>query len=236
MKINIKLFFFVSIATIFIETNAQNVEVFADVEVGVSFSDSLRDYHGELANQIPFDNVKTTDDFSYNYGFSIGVRLFQRGSVFLSNKVSGAKSSVSDFSGFFRLTNELKAYTFGLEYEFFILDWDKSKLNFALRGMITPSTLILKFENRILNSTQNETFEFGSLDLGGAVGLNYNYMLSFITLRAHLDLNLYDGGDLTLKGDDSDSFLTNQNGNKVTTGWSGINVGIGVLIPLSKKN
>lgn len=235
MKTSLKFLLVGCISLVFLNAKAQSFEVFGDVEGGVPFSNSLREFHEELANQIPFDNVKTTDDFSYNYGFTVGVRLYQKASVFFSNKVSGAKSSVADFSGFLRLTNELRGYTFGLEYEFFIVEFNKSKLNLGVRGMITPSTLILKSESRILNSSEDDTIEFKSLDFGGAVGLNYEYVLGFVTLRAHLDLSLYAGGDITLRDDDSGGFLTNQGGGKVTTGWSGINAGIGVLIPLSKK-
>ena len=234
MKLNQITLFSVFILTLFSEINAQGFEVFVDFESGIPLSSSLKNFHEELANQIPFENVETTDNFNYNYGFAIGLRINRNASIFFSNRVSGAKSSVADFSGFIRLTNELNGYTFGLEYEFFIMELGKTNLNLGIKGLVTPSSLTLISESRILNETQSESLEFRSLDFGGAVGVNFEYSIGFIILRAHLDLNVYIGGKLTAKDEDSGGFLTNQMGNKVTTGWTGITGGIGLIVPLSR--
>ena len=234
MKLNQITLFFVFILTLFSQIKAQNIEVFADFEAGIPLSSSLKNFHEELVSQIAFENFKTKDNFNYNYGFTIGLRINSKASVFFSNKVSGAKSSVADYSGFVRLSNELNGYTFGLEYEIFLIESEKTKLNLGLKGLVTPSSLILTSESRILNVTQSESLEFRSLDFGGAVGINYEYSIGFITLRAHLDLNVYIGGKLTLKDDDSGGFLTDQSGNKVTTSWTGLTGGIGLIVPLYK--
>ncbi len=215
-------------------TKAQELEVFANLEGGIPFSSSLKDFHEELANQITIESFETTDNFGYNYGFTVGFRFNQNASVFFNNRVSGAKTSVADFSGFIRLTNELSGYTFGLEYEIMFREFDKSKLNLGIKGLVTPSKLTLTSESNIQNEVQSESLEFNSLDFGGALGLNYEYSLGFFTLRAHLDVNIYLGGKLTLEDDDSGGFLTDQNGDKVTTSWTGLAGGLGILIPLSK--
>ncbi len=234
MKLTYKTLFTIFAFTLFAKINAQEFDVFVDFEAGLPLSSSLKDFHEELANQIQFENVETTGNFSYNYGFTAGFRFNRNASVFFSNRVSGAKSSVADFSGFIRLTNELKGYTFGLEYEILIRDLKKAILNLGLKGFITPSNLTLTTESSILNIVQEESLKFKSLDFGGALGINYEYSLNFISLRAHLDLNIYLGGKLSLKEDDSGGFLTDQSGNKVTTGWTGLSGGIGFLIPLSR--
>lgn len=235
MKLTFTTLFYAFILVMFSNAHAQKFEVFTDFEVGLPLSSSLKNFHDELANQIPFENVKTTDGFDYNYGFTIGFRFHEKASIFFNNRVSGAKSSVADYSGFFRLTNELNGYTFGLEYEFLIKEFKKGHLNLGLKGLITSSTLVLTTESKILYTVESESLEFKSLDFGGALGINYEYSLNFITLRAHLDLNVYIGGKMTFKDDDSGAYLTDQNGDKLTTGWTGLIGGIGVIVPLSKK-
>lgn len=232
MKLSYLLLIFA--LTLFSKTNAQDFEIFTDFDTGVPLDNSLKDFHKGLANQIPFKNIETTGKFGYNYGFTVGLRIDRKASIFFSNKVSGAKSSVADFSGFIRLTNELNGSTFGLEYEISLTTFKKSNLNLGIKSLVTPSRLILTSESKILNEEQSDSFEFRSLDFGGALGLNYEYSIGFMTLRAHLDVNVYVGGKLTLKGDNSDGFLTDQNGNKVTTSWTGFNGGIGLIIPLNK--
>jgi hypothetical protein len=234
MKLTFPTLFSVFILAMFSNANAQEFEVFANLEAGLPLSNSLRNFHEELASQIPYENVKTTDDFNYNYGFTIGLRFNEKASIFFNNRVSGAKSSVADYSGFIRLTNELNGYTFGLEYEILLKELKKGNLNLGFKGLITSSNLILTTESKILYTVDSESLEFKSLDFGGALGINYEYALSFITLRAHLDLNIYLGGKLALKDDDSGAFLTDQSGNKLTTGWTGLTAGIGVIIPLSR--
>lgn len=220
--------------TMFSRLEAQEIELFADFEAGIPISNSLKNFHEELASQITFENWETTEKFDYNYGFSIGFRYNKNASVFFSNKVSGAKTSVADYSGYLRLTNELKGYTFGLGYEIMLREFQNGNLSLGLKTLVTPSSLTLISESEIMNTTQKDSLEFKSLDFGGALGINYEYSLNFITLRAHLDLNIYLGGKLKLKDDNSGAYLQDQNGNKVTTGWTGLLGGIGIIVPLSK--
>lgn len=63
--------------------------------------------------------------------------------------------------------------------------------------------------------------------------ITYEYPLKFMVLRAYLDLDIYVGGKMKLEEDNSnDGYLMTNNGEKVTTGWSGFNTGIGIVIPL----
>lgn len=213
---------------------SQEFEFYASAEGGLPLSNSLKEFHDGLADQIQLDNVETTGNFGYNYGFTVGFRINKNASMFFTNRVAGSKSSVADFSGFIRLTNELKGYTFGLEYEITLQQFKQGKLNVGFKGMVTPSTLTLATASEIGNQITSESLDFRSLDFGGAVGLNYEYDMNFIVLRAHLDINAFYGGKLSLKGDDSGGFLTDNNGNKVTTGWTGFTGGIGFLVPLAK--
>jgi hypothetical protein len=215
--------------------HAQKVEVFSDLNFGIPIMTSLKDFHNELSNQVPFENFKTTDNFNYYYGFTAGVRINRKISVFFSNKVTGAKSSVADYSGYVRLTNELKGYTFGGKYEIILKQFTKGNLLLGFKGLLTNSRLTTKSESEISNVTQNSEIDFKSLDFGAGVGVTYEYPLKFMILRANLDLDVSVGGDLKLEENNpKDGYLMTQNGKRVTTGWSGINAGLGVAIPIFK--
>lgn len=213
---------------------AQKIEFFSDLNFGIPFNSSLKDFHNELADQVPFENFETTDNFKYNYGFTTGLRYNRKISIFFSNKVSGAKSSVADYSGYIRLTNELKGYTFGAKYEINIRQYTKGNLLLGFKGLLTSSQLNLKTEAKILNATDSDRIDFNSLDFGVGVGMTYEYPLKYIILRAYVDFDVYVGGKLKFKDDPEDKYLTNKNGEKVTTEWTGFNTGIGIAIPIIK--
>lgn len=217
-----------------ITIQAQKFEFFSDLNLGIPSNSSLKDFHNELADQVPYENFKTTDNFNYNYGFTTGVRFNRKISVFLSNKVSGAKSSVADYSGYIRLTNELKGYTFGAKYEIIINQYTKGNLLLGFKGLVTSSSLSLKTESKILYTTESGEIDFKSLDFGVGTGITYEYPLNFMVLRAYLDLDIYVGGKLKLEDNSNDGYLMTNNGKKVTTGWSGFNAGIGIAIPIVK--
>jgi hypothetical protein len=213
---------------------AQKFEFFTDLNLGIPSNSSLKDFHKELTDQVPYENFKTTDNFKYNYGFTTGVRFNRKISAFFSNKVSGAKSSVADYSGYIRLTNELKGYTFGAKYEIIINQYTKGNLLLGFKGVVTNSSLSLKTESKILGTTESSGIEFKSLDFGVGSGITYEYPLNFMVLRAYLDLDIYVGGKLKLEDSSNDGYLMTNNGKKVTTGWSGFNAGIGIAIPIVK--
>ena len=214
---------------------AQKLEFFTDLNFGIPLNSSLKDFHNELANQVPFENFETTDNFKYNYGFTAGMRFNRKISIFFSNKVSGAKSSVADYSGYIRLTNELKGNTLGAKYEIIINQYTKGNLLLGFKGLVTSSSLSLKTESKIGDTTESSGIDFKSLDFGAGVGINYEYPLKFMVLRAYLDLDIYFGGKIKLEEDNSnDGYLMTNDGEKVTTGWSGFNAGIGIAIPIVK--
>lgn len=213
---------------------AQKFEFFSDLNFGIPSNSSLKEFQNELTDQVPYENFKTTDNFKYNYGFTTGVRFNRKISAFFSNKVSGAKSSVADYSGYIRLTNELKGYTFGAKYELIINQYTKGNLLLGFKALLTSSSLSLKTESKILNTTESSGIDFKSLDFGVGTGITYEYPLNFMVLRAYLDLDIYVGGKLKLEDNSNDGYLMTNNGKKVTTGWSGFNAGIGIAIPIVK--
>lgn len=224
------LFFIISLFA-----KSQKVELFYDFNFGILEAFSLRSFHSDLANQVTIDNFETTDNFYYYYGFTVGVRVFNRASLYFNNRVSGAKTSLADYSGYIRLTNELKANTYGFRYEFYRKQLSKGNIHIGAKGFIINSKLILKTEAEVNNETDDDKIEFKSLDFGVGAGISYEYPFKYLILKAYLDLDLVYGGKIKLIEDNlDDGYLMDESGNKVNTGWSGFNAGIGISIPLSK--
>ena len=213
---------------------AQESGINLDFNFGTSPTTPLRDFHKSLAEQVIVDNFKTTDNFYYNYGFSAGVTFGKsHSSIFYANRVSGAKSSVADFSGHIRLTNELKGHTFGYKYYLPIGAKPESNLYVQFKALATFSSFDISTDSSITGIPYADGLAFKSIDYGLGTGILYEYPLSFIVFRAYLDLDIYYGGKLKLKENNPDGgFLLDENNNQLRTGWSGISLGLGVTIPL----
>ncbi|WP_299627850.1 hypothetical protein [uncultured Tenacibaculum sp.] len=212
----------------------QKLELTSDFNYGFLTNQSLKDFHQELTDDIPLNGVQITDHFNSNYGFSFGVKVNSINTTFFySHKVSGAKSSYSDFSGFIRLTNEVKGSTIGGMYEKSISEIGKGDLLLGAKGLITFSNLELINESRISNMVINEKFNFNSVDFGAGILLTYKVPISFFYLRAFVGFDAYFSGKLKFE-DIPEAHLLDSNGNEVTSDWTGITTGIGFSIPIMK--
>ncbi|MHB0755044.1 hypothetical protein [Polaribacter sp. M15] len=205
----------------------QKVELFFDVNGGILTNLPLRKFHNELADDIQFNGIKTTDNFNYNYGFSVGFKVNSiNTSFFFSQKVAGSKSSLADYSGFVSLTNEIKGNTFGAYYEKEIKKIGKGQLLLGIKGVITFSDLTLSNKNSIITNTE-EVFIFKSIDFGSGLLLSYKTYFNKIFIKPFLGFDAYFGGKLKFE-EIPDAHLTFENGSDVKTGWTGINGGIGI--------
>lgn len=226
-----KIILLTSFLLFYTSIKSQNLEFFTDFNIGLVSHQPLKKFHNDLVNEIPFNNIEATDIFKYNYGFTVGLKVKSiNTSFFFSNRVSGAKSSTSDFSGLIRVTNELKGFSFGGIYEQEIKKFTKGNLYLGFKGNITLSKFNLESETRI-SSLNLDSFNFNSTDFGAGTLIIYKYPIGFMFLRAFIGVDIYFGGKLKFK-EIEDAHLTFNNGNKVTTGWSGVNTGIGLSIPL----
>lgn len=172
---------------------------------------------------------------SYNYGFNIGIKINSiKTSLIYSNRVTGAKSSLSDFSGLIRLKNELKGSTFGIIYEPFEYNFNKFKLILGFKGLVTNSDFSTEVTSIISENSTNENLDFSSIDIGIGSIASINYDLKYLILRAHLDFDLYLSAKLKFK-DNNDLHLLNQSGDNVRTDWTGLNLNLGIIIPIIKS-
>jgi len=230
-----RFFLFIILIFIGLTSKSQKFELYYDFNFGLPFCTGLREFQSSLAEQVPLKNFKTQDNFYYYYGFTIGARISNKLSFYFNNKVTGAKSSVADYSGHFRITNELRGYTYGVKYEFYKIYLSKGNVRFCAKGFVTNSKLILKTDAALFYNSSSDEVEFKSLDFGMGAGVCYEYPLKFLILRAYLDLDIVFGGKIKFKENSSGKdYLVDNNGNKITTGWSGIGTGLGISFPLSK--
>lgn len=215
--------------------DAQESGLNLDINLGTSPTSPLKAFHNSLTEQVNLENFKTTDNFYINYGFTIGFTVDEyNSSIFYTNKVSGAKTSVSDFSGYLRLTNELKGHTLG--YKYYLPIGTGPNLFAQFKALVTFSSFNITSDSRISSISDSETLDLKSTDLGVGAGIVYEYPIGFFVLRAYLDLDIYYGGKLKLKEDNPDgAFLLDANGNKLTTGWTGLTAGLGVIIPFNSS-
>jgi len=232
MKRIVFVFLFLVLAIL---SKSQKLELFYDFNLGIPTATSLRNFHSNLKEQVPLENFKTQDNFNYYYGFTVGARINHNVSIYFNNKVTGAKSSIADYSGYVRITNELIGYSYGLKYEFYKVDFSKGQIRFGAKGFVTRSELILRTESKLFTNSDSEKFEFKSIDFGCGIGINYEYSFMFIIFKAYLDFDIVYGGKISLKENNyDDAYLMDENGDKITTCWSGIKLGIGFSIPLFK--
>ena len=227
-----KKHFYLIVFFISINIYSQKVEIFTDLHLGAFTNIPLKNFHSELVDDIPFTGLKTTDNFQINYGFSIGLKINKiNTSFFYSQKVSGAKTSLKDFSGFISLKNEVKGSTFGAYYEKTIRKIGKGKLYLGFKGLVTLSNLTLKNDNLIDNNSTRETIIFKSTDFGTGLMLTYRLPVKYLIVKPFLGFDAYFGGKLKLN-EVPDAHLIDSDGNDIKTGWTGINAGIGVAIPV----
>lgn len=213
-------------------TFSQKLEAFSNFKIGFLSHQSLKEFHNELTSDIPFDNIKTTDNFNSNHSFNFGIKLNKLNtSIFYTHRVSGAKSSYSDFSGYIRLTNELKGSTIGVMYEKELKRIRKGKLLAGFKVLLTFSNLLINSENKIANTINNDKLNFNSTDFGGGLELSYNIPIAFFTLKTSIGFDVYINGKLE-SNEIPNVHLINKNGDKITTGWTGFNAGMGLIIPI----
>ena len=227
-----KKYFYILLLLTFSKGYCQKVEIFTNINFGTITNIPLKTFHNELVDEIPFKGIKTTDNFNINYGLSLGFKVNSiNTSFFYTHKVSGSKSSLSDFSGHIVLTNEIKGSTLGGLYEKVIKKTAKGDLYFGVKGIITFSKLSLQNKNSIVNNFTNETINFKSIDFGTGLVLTFRMPIGFFIIKPFLGLDVYYGGKLKLE-DAPKAHLVYKNGNVVKTGWTGINGGIGIAIPI----
>ncbi|MEO9571223.1 MAG: hypothetical protein ABJH82_13475 [Polaribacter sp.] len=227
MKNIIILFAFIVSINIY----SQQGKIFIETNYNTFSHSSLSNFQQEFKNDLAPIQLKTVDDFPANIGFTIGYEIVDSSTaLFLSYNSTGGKLSYSDYSGNIKIEESLNAITFGAIY--FLNLTDKKDFRIGFRGFSMFSQLNLNSFSEISNNIQQDNFDFQSTDLGFGAQLNYEYPLSFLILKATIGFDITFGGKLVFK-DNNEAYLTSNSNNKVTTGWSGLRTGLGIIIPIN---
>ena len=209
-----------------------NISAIVEVNYNTFSHNSLKDFQQQLRNDINEVNLEVNDDFGANIGYSFGIKVEDiNAQFFASYNSTGGKISYSDFSGLIRVTQLLKAYTLGGEYQIKLSnDNSKKVFYFGARGFVNFTQLDLESYSKISDIVTNETIDFNSIDFGIGARLIYDIPISVVKLRLNLGYDLMLGGELKFK-ENSDFYLEDNQGDAVKTGWSGFRSGIGIVVP-----
>ena len=214
------------------EAQKNNISGIIEINYNTFSHNRLRDFQQELSDDIDEVNLQTNDDFSSNVGYSIGIKVEDINTqFFVSYNSTGGKLSYSDYSGIIRLTQLLKGYTVGGEYQFKLSnDGSKEMFYFGTRASINYSELDLESYSKISDNVSRESIDFKSIDIGLGVRFIYDIPISIVKLRFNIGYDVMIGGDLKFK-ENNDFSLEDDGGDRVRTGWSGFRSGIGIVVP-----
>lgn len=206
----------------------------AEVNYNTFSHKEISDFQQELMEDIPEIDLRVNDDFGANIGYSLGLKVEDLDTQFFAAYNStGGKISYGDYSGLIRITQLLKAYTAGAEYQFRLLDNDsKGVIYLGLRGLLNYTTLDLRSHSEIYDSVSSESVDFDAVDLGVGVAFNYDIPVWIVKLRLKLGYDLFLGGELKFS-EDREVSLEDNEGDLVKTGWSGLRTGVGIVVPIN---
>lgn len=193
---------------------------------------SLSSFQQLLLNDISEVQLSVNDDFGANFGYTIGIKVEELNTQFFASyNGTGGKISYSDYSGVVRITQLLRGYTLGGEYQLKLME-DDSRGMFYLggRGFTTFNSLELKSYSQIYDSESTDAEDLSSFDFGLGVRLIYDIPISVVKLRLNVGYDLVFGGGFRFN-DDTESTLFDAQGEAVKTGWSGLRTGIGIVVP-----
>jgi hypothetical protein len=210
---------------------SQQGKIFIEINYNTFYHTSLSDFQNEFKNDLAPIPLKTTDDFPANIGFTVGYEIVDvHTAIFLSYNSTGGKLSYSDYSGAVRLEESLNAITFGGIYYLDLSEKKGFRIGFKAFSML--SNLSIDSYSEIGGFIDEDTVDFQSFNFGAGVQLNYEYPLSFLILKANICFYLTFDGKLKFK-DNEEAHLINNAGENVTTGWSGLRTGIGIVFPMN---
>lgn len=226
-----KLIFYLLILSSYTNVTAQSDNIFIEFNYNTFFHSSLKSFQDEFVADITEVDVKQNNRFPSNIGLTIGYHLNSINTdLFFGFTNTGGKISYSDYSGTIRLTQPLNGYYLGGIYHIPLVEKDKQHLSLGLKGVIIFSSLNIISYNELLNEITEQEINLNAIDFGGGVSLIYQYPISFVLLRASLGFDLVYGNKLFFS-DNKNTFIENNSGKPVRTGWSGVRVGLGIAIP-----
>jgi hypothetical protein len=228
---NIKLFFLLYVAFVLRLDAQENVSISLEVNYNSFSQTSLKEFQNEFIDDISEIQLRVTDNFPSNIGYTLGVKVENiNTNFFVFYNATGGRLSYSDFSGVIRITQNLKGIGLGGEYQLALGTKERFHLN--LRSFIHFSSLNLDSYSEIAETINTDSIDFNSRDLGLGFAFMYEYPIAFFKVKIRAGYDWTFVGDVFLKNDD-DAFLRNDNNDNVKTNWSGFRTGLVISIPLN---
>jgi len=220
-------------AFVYFNVQAQNnISAIVEVNYNTFSHTDLKNFQLQLRDDINEVNLDINDDFGANIGYSFGIKIEDLNTqLFASYNSTGGKISYSDYSGLIRLTQLLKVYTLGGEYQIKLSEnSSKNVFYFGGRAFVNYTQLDLESYSKISNTTSTESIDFNSIDIGLGIRFIYDIPISVVKLRLNLGYDLVLGGELKFK-ENNDFALEDDDGDRINAGWSGFRSGIGIVVP-----
>jgi hypothetical protein len=214
--------------------NAQsNLSAVLEINYNTFSHKDLKSLQTEFQEDLSEVDLRINDDFNANIGYGIGLKIESLNTQFFgSYTTTGGKISYSDFSGIIRITQLLKSFTLGGEYQYELTDEkDRSRFYIGSRVFFNFTKFDLENYSRVNNNVTTDLIEFRSIDIGLGARAIYDIPISVVKLRINFGYDLVFGGAFKLSSND-ELTLQNDEGDPIKPGWSGLRVGLGVVIPI----
>jgi len=227
MKKLLGVFLFVSLLN---TANAQNGELFVDLNYSTFSFSQLRELQDDQLKGVKDYPLAVNDDFSSNIGFTLGYKINNQFAAYFSYNTTGGKISYADYSGVIRLTQPLKQYVLGGMYTFPLLE-NSENFRFGFKAFASFTSMEINSYSKLLDNSSEDSIELRSTGLGIGPTLIYEQPIWKVRLRFSMAYDLVFNGKLTLK-DNDDMHLEDSSGDDIKADWSGIRAGIGISIPI----
>jgi hypothetical protein len=228
------LAFAIIVFVVLSKSNAQNnLSGLFEVNYNTYSHNSLKQFQQEFINDLSEVDLRVNDDYGANIGYTLGLQVDSINTQFFASyNTTAGKISYSDFSGIIRITQLLKAFSIGGEYQINLSNKEsKNKFFFGARGFLNFTTFDLENYSVLNTYVISDLIEFRSIDLGLGIRAIYEIPISKFKLRFNLGYDYVLGGNFNL-ADSPDLPLENDEGDFVKPGWSGLRTGVGIVIPL----
>jgi hypothetical protein len=220
------------LCSLFYRTEAQ---VFVKLNYNFYNMGSLKDLQRELLSDLTTQGIdaKITESFPAHLGFQIGLLFLLNPSGdrdlwlggFYDYATTGGRVHYSDYSGEVGVDQVANAYSVGATIALSASDDELLKLDVSLSARLIFSDLDNEFLLRIGDEEQKETLSFSSFSFGVEPAIIPSIVLSDFNLG--LPVSYLVAIPTTLEySRNSNAYLVNKSGDKVSIDWSGFKLGL----------
>ena len=210
-------------------------QVFVKLNYNFSNMSDLKDLQRELQSDLTTQGIEAqiTEAYPAHLGFQIGLLFLLNPSGdrdlwlggFYDYATTGGRVHYSDYSGEVKADQVANAYSVGGIISLSASDDELLKLDVSLSARLIFSDLDNEFLIRIGDEEQKETLSFSSLSFGIEPAITPSIVLSNFNLG--LSVSYLASIPTSLEySRNSNAYLVNKSGDKVSIDWSGLKLGL----------